>query len=55
MATHGRGGAQRLLLGSVAGGVIRHSRVPVMLFRPERTPSPWRDLERLAGQVVGMP
>ena len=55
MATHGRGGAKRLLLGSIAGGVIRHSPVPVLLFRPERTPSPWQDVERLAGQVVGMP
>jgi nucleotide-binding universal stress UspA family protein len=55
MATHGRGGAKRLLLGSIAGGVIRHSPVPVLIFRPEGTPSPWQDVERLAGQVVGMP
>jgi nucleotide-binding universal stress UspA family protein len=56
MATHGRGGAQRLLLGSVADKVIRSSRVPVLLSHPERAPSPWLvDVERLAGQVVGMP
>jgi nucleotide-binding universal stress UspA family protein len=55
MASHGRGGAKRLLLGSVARGVVRHSPIPVLLFRPERMPSPWQDVERLAGQVVGMP
>jgi nucleotide-binding universal stress UspA family protein len=55
MATHGRGGAKRLLLGSVADKVIRMSTVPVLLFHPERAPSPWKDVERLAGQIVGMP
>jgi nucleotide-binding universal stress UspA family protein len=55
MATHGRGGAARMLLGSVADRVIRSATVPVMLFHPERSPSPWKELERLAGQVAGMP
>jgi hypothetical protein len=55
MASHGRGGAQRLLLGSVADKVIRGAPAPVLVFHPERTPSPWKDIERLAGQVVGMP
>jgi nucleotide-binding universal stress UspA family protein len=55
MATHGRGGASRLLLGSVADKVIRNSVVPVLLFHPERAPNPWHDLERLAGQIAGMP
>jgi nucleotide-binding universal stress UspA family protein len=55
MATHGRGGASRLLLGSVADKVIRLSTVPVLVFHPERTPSPWQDVERIAGQIVGMP
>lgn len=55
MATHGRGGAARVLLGSVADRVIRSATVPVMLFHPERSPSPWKELERLAGQVAGMP
>jgi nucleotide-binding universal stress UspA family protein len=54
MATHGRGGAQRLLLGSVADKVIRTSTVPVLLSHPERA-QPSHDVERLAGQVVGMP
>ncbi len=35
MATHGRGGLGRLLLGSVAESVVRHARVPVLLVRGE--------------------
>ncbi len=31
--THGRSGMGRLLMGSVAEGIIRHARVPVMLVR----------------------
>ena len=34
MATHGRTGLERLAAGSVAADVIRHARVPVVLFRP---------------------
>jgi nucleotide-binding universal stress UspA family protein len=34
MATHGRSGLRRLLLGSVAEQVIRHSHVPVIIFPP---------------------
>ncbi|MFB6206617.1 MAG: universal stress protein [Haloglomus sp.] len=33
MGTHGRGGIDRLLLGSVAERVVRRSRVPVMTVR----------------------
>jgi nucleotide-binding universal stress UspA family protein len=55
MATHGRGGAARVLLGSVADRVVRSTNVPVLMFHPERSPSPWKELEQLAGQVVGMP
>ena len=33
MATHGRGGVGRALLGSVADEVVRHARVPVLLVR----------------------
>jgi len=32
MSTHGRSGFRRLVLGSVAEAVIRHSEVPVLLF-----------------------
>ena len=34
MATHGRGGMQRLWLGSVADYMIRHVDVPILLVRP---------------------
>ncbi|HEX9107747.1 MAG TPA: universal stress protein, partial [Longimicrobiales bacterium] len=34
LATHGRGGATRLLLGSVADKVVRTSPVPVLVLRP---------------------
>jgi nucleotide-binding universal stress UspA family protein len=34
MATHGRSGLGRLVLGSVATGVVQHARVPLMLLRP---------------------
>lgn len=34
MATHGRAGLRRLLLGSVAEVVLRHSQVPVLLYPP---------------------
>jgi nucleotide-binding universal stress UspA family protein len=34
MATHGRAGLRRLLLGSVAEAVLRHSHVPLILYPP---------------------
>jgi nucleotide-binding universal stress UspA family protein len=37
MATHGRTGPLRSLLGSVAGGVVHRSPVPVILVRPKST------------------
>jgi len=33
MGTHGKAGFDRLLLGSVAGNVVRHSKIPVMVVR----------------------
>jgi nucleotide-binding universal stress UspA family protein len=36
LATHGRGGAARLLMGSVADKVMRSSSVPTLLFHPEQ-------------------
>ena len=33
MSTHGRSGISRLLLGSVAEKVVRHSEIPVLLYR----------------------
>ena len=36
MATHGRAGLRRLLLGSVAELVVRHSTMPVLLYPPAK-------------------
>jgi nucleotide-binding universal stress UspA family protein len=36
MATHGRTGLVRSILGSVAGGVLHHSTVPVVLVHPKQ-------------------
>ncbi len=41
MATHGRGGAMRWVLGSIADKVVRLSPVPVLLRRPQETARPW--------------
>lgn len=37
MSTHGRTGASRWLLGSIAERVVHHARVPVLLVRPEQS------------------
>jgi nucleotide-binding universal stress UspA family protein len=34
MATHGRGGAARMVLGSVATGVLQRTTVPLLVLRP---------------------
>ncbi|MGH2609738.1 MAG: universal stress protein [Tepidiformaceae bacterium] len=34
MATHGRGGLSRMVMGSVADAIVRKSRLPVLLLRP---------------------
>jgi nucleotide-binding universal stress UspA family protein len=36
MATHSRGAAQRLVLGSQAQAIVQHSRIPVVLVPPDR-------------------
>lgn len=41
MATHGRSGLSRLVLGSVAEAVIRTVRVPVLLIRGQSAWKPW--------------
>lgn len=35
MSTHGRSGLARLVMGSVADDVVRHSELPVLLVRPQ--------------------
>jgi nucleotide-binding universal stress UspA family protein len=39
LATHGRGGMERLMLGSVADRVVHHSRCPILLV-PARDGDP---------------
>ena len=44
MATHGRSGIERALLGSVADQVVRHARgFAVLLVRPEEDAEPSAD------------
>jgi nucleotide-binding universal stress UspA family protein len=48
MATHGRGGLARLVLGSVATNVLQHTNVPLLLVRPSAIQqSPRRDSEEI--------
>jgi nucleotide-binding universal stress UspA family protein len=44
IATHGRSGLSRLLLGSVADRVVRRTRRPVLLYRPREVRLPAGDL-----------
>jgi nucleotide-binding universal stress UspA family protein len=37
LATHGRSGLERMVLGSVADKLVRGSRTPILLFRPSVT------------------
>jgi nucleotide-binding universal stress UspA family protein/predicted transcriptional regulator len=46
LATHGRSGLDRLLLGSVAERVVHQSPVPVLLVRPDTQTLAWVDAER---------
>ena len=39
MATHGRSGLRRLLLGSIAEQVARHAHVPILLYPPPAPPA----------------
>lgn len=45
MATHGRGGITRLIMGSIADQVLRHCRKPIMLFRPHPIAAPHIELQ----------
>lgn len=44
MGTHGRSGAGRWLLGSVAERVLRHARVPILLVREPQGKKPKKDV-----------
>jgi nucleotide-binding universal stress UspA family protein len=50
MGTHGRGGIDRLLLGSVAEKVVRGSVVPVLTVRIDGESSPERSAEKAAAE-----
>lgn len=58
MATHGRGGVARLVLGSVALGTLRRSGAPVLLVRPVRlrplAERPLEDPEAREGDVASL-
>jgi nucleotide-binding universal stress UspA family protein len=54
MATHGRGGPARVVLGSVATGVVQLAGVPVLLTRPAAEPEARAD-PAVGGHVVGAP
>jgi nucleotide-binding universal stress UspA family protein len=56
IATHGRGGVQRLALGSVADKLIRAAEVPVLVHRPTKAAKPKasrRAAARAAGKARG--
>ena len=40
LATHGRGGLKRLVLGSVADKVLRGADTAVLVYRPVEEPAP---------------
>ena len=52
MATHGRTGVQRAMLGSVAGAVLRTACTPVVLVRPTLAPPPGQGDRRARGGEV---
>jgi hypothetical protein len=51
MATHGRGGLTRLILGSTANEVLIHSPVPVLLHRPKEFAESVQSTEMAAAQT----
>ena len=56
MATHGRGGFQRLRLGSVADRVVHAATLPVLLVAPPATRAPATvELRRIAVPLDGSP
>lgn len=52
MASHGRTGIQRALIGSVAEGVVRHASVPVMIIRWLKQPAKERRQQTAATAAV---
>ena len=52
MTSHGRTGLSRLWLGSVAGGVLRRSPIPVLMLRPVETKSEIAAAHRLFKHIL---
>jgi nucleotide-binding universal stress UspA family protein len=52
MATHGRGGLARLVLGSIATGTLRRANVPLLLVRPAALDIPARQVAPAADRVA---
>lgn len=55
MTTHGRGGLERLWLGSVADQLIRMTDAPILLLRPDGGHSILPDLRRVLAPLDGSP
>jgi nucleotide-binding universal stress UspA family protein len=36
IATHGKGGLERVVMGSVADYLLRHSKIPIFVVRPKK-------------------
>lgn len=53
LASHGRTGVARWLLGSTAEYVVRHSACPVLLLRPHNVPRPAGDFKHVLVPVDG--
>jgi nucleotide-binding universal stress UspA family protein len=51
MGTHGRRGIRRLVLGSVAEGVVRRAQCDVLVVRQPETPIPGEDVPTLEGTL----
>ncbi len=55
MATHGRAGLQRWLLGSVTDRVVRAAQAPVLLIHPREDQAPLPTVRRIAVALDGSP
>ncbi len=55
MATHGRSGIARLLLGSVALEVVRRSPLPILLVRPDEQPNKLSQPDVVADTAMAVP
>lgn len=53
MTTHGRSGLSLLVLGSIATGVLKHTRQPVLLLRPSETSATLDEALEAATQAPG--